>query len=84
MNDQEARLPRLDRDEVPSATQDVFDRFMRERGRVPNLFRIAAHRPAIAETLAAHMNAVMGPGAVDVRLKELLSIRVSHINRCEY
>ena len=41
-------------------------------------------QPVQAATLTAHMQAVMGRGEVDVRLKELLSIRVSHINDCEY
>jgi AhpD family alkylhydroperoxidase len=30
------------------------------------------------------MRAVMGPGEVPVLLKELLSVRVSQINQCEY
>ena len=84
MTDEEGRLPRVTPEAAPEEMRGVFDRFMRERGNVPNLFRVAAHRPAIGETLAAHMRAVMGPGQVDVRLKELISIRVSHINRCEY
>ena len=80
----EARLPRLDADAVPETTRAVFDAFMGARGRVPNLFRVAAHRPAVADTLYAHMLAVMGPGEVSVLLKELLSVRVSQINNCEY
>jgi alkylhydroperoxidase family enzyme len=84
MSDDDGRLPRLGPDDVGGGMRAVFERFIRERGRIPNLFRVAAHRPGIGETLAEHMNAVMGPGTVDVRLKELLSIRVSHINGCEY
>lgn len=84
MNTDEGRLPRIAADEAPAEMRTVFERFMRERGNVPNLFRVAAHRPTIGQTLAEHMRAVMGPGTVDVRLKELISIRVSHINRCEY
>ena len=84
MTENTGRLPRLGPDEASGGMREVFARFMRERGRIPNLFRVAAHRPVIGETLAAHMSAVMGPGTVDERLKELLSIRVSHINGCEY
>jgi alkylhydroperoxidase family enzyme len=82
--EREPRVPRLDRDAVAESVREVFDAFVRERGRVPNLFRVAAHRPAIASTLRAHMNAVMGPGTVDVLLKELVAVRVSRINNCEY
>lgn len=82
--DEEPRVSRLRRDEVTGAVAELFDAFVRERGKVPNLFRVAAHRPEIVSTLRAHMNAVMGPGTVDVLLKELVAIQVSHINNCEY
>ncbi len=84
MIDDQGRLARIEPEDAPEEVRVSFDRFLRERGRVPNLFRVAAHRPSIGATLAEHMRAVMGQGDVDVRLKELISIRVSHINRCEY
>ena len=81
---QESRVPRLAPEEVAADVVPVFDAFVRERGVVPNLFRVAAHRPEIVRTLREHMSAVMGPGTVPVLLKELLSVRVSQINGCEY
>ena len=80
----EPRVPRLAPEDVPAEARRVFDALLAERGRVPNLFRVAAHRPRLMETLYAHMQAVMGAGEVDVLLKELLSVRVSQINGCEY
>lgn len=80
----EPRVSRLDPATAGGPVREVFDAFMRERGKVPNLFRVAAHQPRIVSTLRAHMDAVMGPGEVDELLKELLSIRVSQINDCEY
>ena len=62
----------------------TFDAFVAERGKVPNLYRIAAHNPTIMRTLAAHQKAVMTEGRVSTLLKELLSVRVSHINVCDY
>ena len=82
--EREPRVARLHREDVAGPVGDVFDAFVRERGKVPNLFRVAAHRPEIVATLRAHMNAVMGPGTVDVLLKELVAIQVSQINNCEY
>ena len=79
-----ARLPMVEVDAVPPATAAIFETFMRQRGNVPNLFRIAAQRPPIVETLYAHMQAVMGPGQVSVLLKELVACRVSQVNGCEY
>lgn len=82
--DGEPRVSRVDPATVDGPLRAIFDRFVRQRGAVPNLFRVAAHRPSITETLAAHMTAVMGPGEVSVLLKELVSVRVSQINGCEY
>ncbi len=82
--EREPRVTRLDPSTAEGPVRDVFDAFMRERGKVPNLFRVAAHHPQIVKTLRVHMDAVMGPGEVDVLLKELLSVRVSQINNCEY
>jgi alkylhydroperoxidase family enzyme len=82
--EREPRVARLDREAVADRVRDVFEAFVQERGKVPNLFRVAAHRPEIVATLRAHMNAVMGPGTVDVLLKELIAVIVSQINNCEY
>jgi uncharacterized peroxidase-related enzyme len=74
----------VDVDAAPPAVASIFQTFLRQRGNVPNLFRIAAQRPPIVETLFAHMQAVMGPGQVSVLLKELVACRVSQINGCDY
>lgn len=80
----EARVTRIDPSSAPDAVRPTFDAFIAERGKVPNLYRVAAHAPVIATRLAALQGAVMGPGEVPVLLKELLSTRVSHINLCDY
>ena len=80
----EARLPRIEPSAAPEPVRPTFDAFVAARGKVPNLYRVAAHAPVIATQLAALQGAVMGPGEVPVLLKELLSTRVSHINLCDY
>ena len=81
---EEPRVSRLDPASASGPLRAAFDNLIRQRGKVPNLFRVAGHRPDIAATLAAHLDAVMGPGEVPELLKELLSVRVSHINQCRY
>ena len=80
----EPRLPRIAVESAPEDVRPTFDAFVRERGKVPNLFRVAAHAPRMAARLAALNAEVMGQGEVPVLLKELLSTRVSHINICDY
>jgi alkylhydroperoxidase family enzyme len=81
---EEPRLPRIDPAAAPEEVRRTFEKFIRERGKVPNLFRVSAHAPGITTKLAALNAEVMGPGEVPVLLKELLSTRVSHINLCDY
>ena len=82
--EREPRIERVAPDSANPVVRQSFDAFIKARGKVPNLFRIAAQRPAIEATLAAHLDAVMGPGEVEQQLKELLAVRVSHINRTQY
>ena len=48
------------------------------------MFRTVAHRPEILRTLVAHWRAVLRTGTVPLRLKELVIVRTSQINGCEY
>lgn len=78
------RLSKLSPDQADPETREIFDRFLKERGNIPNMFRTIAHRPEIMKTMTAHFRAVMNTGTVDKKLKEMVAVRVSHINRCRY
>lgn len=78
------RLSKLSPNQVDAASRQVFDQFMRERGNVPNMFRTVAHRPEIMRTMNQHFFTVMNTGTVSRKLKEMISVRVSYLNACEY
>ena len=78
------RVTRLDKSTVDEKTGEIFDTYLKERGNVPNMFRTVAHRPEFLRTMIAHFRTVMNTGTVPTKLKELLTVRVSQINRCEY
>jgi alkylhydroperoxidase family enzyme len=78
------RLSKLDKSQVDAESQEVFEDFLRERGNIPNMFRTVAHRPEIMRTMVAHFRAVMNTGTVPKKLKELVIVRTSQINGCEY
>ena len=79
-----SRISRLDKDQVDSECEKIYDTYLQERGNVPNMFRTVAHRPEIFRTMIAHFRAVMNSGTVSAKLKELVIVRTSQINRCEY
>ena len=78
------RISRLDRSQVDNTTGEIYDTYLKERGNVPNMFRTVAHRPEIFRTMIAHFRAVMNTGTVPAKLKELVIVRTSQINHCEY
>jgi alkylhydroperoxidase family enzyme len=78
------RVSKLSPEQVDGGTRQVFETFLKERGNIPNMFRTVAHRPEILKTLTAHFGAIMNAGTVEKKLKEMIAVRVSHLNQCEY
>ena len=78
------RISRLQRNEVSPSAVTIYDRYLRDRGNVPNMFRTMAHRPEIFETIIAHMEAVLNTGTLPKALKELVIVRTSQLNRTPY
>jgi alkylhydroperoxidase family enzyme len=74
------RISRLNRDQVSGESLAIYDRVLRDRGNVPNMFRTLAHRPQIFQTIIAHMEAVLKTGTLSTALKELCIVRTSQLN----
>jgi alkylhydroperoxidase family enzyme len=79
-----ARIRPLNPADVGPEEADLLQGFQQRRGNIPNMFRTMAYRAEIARTAAAHLSAVFDTGTVDTRLKEMLAVRVSQINDCDY
>ncbi|KAA6465362.1 carboxymuconolactone decarboxylase family protein [Acidobacteria bacterium AB60] len=79
-----SRISRLDRSEVTPELQALFDKVFAQRGNVPNMFRVMAHRPEIFATMQAHFGAVLNTGTVSAKLKELIIVRTSQVNDTPY
>jgi uncharacterized peroxidase-related enzyme len=48
------------------------------------LFRAMAHRPEVLKNFTPLYGAIMGPGAVDRRIKELVYLTCSYANECAF
>ena len=79
-----SRISRLDRTQVTPEISTLFDRVFAQRGNVPNMFRVMAHRPEIFATMQAHFGAVLNSGTVSTKLKELIIVRTSQLNVTPY
>ncbi len=78
------RLRALAKDEVDPSLHADFEAFERARGKVPNLFATLARRPGFMRAAAALLRETLAPGEVSGRLKEMVGVRVSRFNGCEY
>ena len=76
-----SRISRLDRSQVTPEIAALYDKVFAQRGNVPNMFRVMAHRPEIFATMQAHFAAVLNTGTVSTKLKELIIVRTSQVNR---
>ena len=79
-----ARLQTLEREEVAPEVQEIYDKYLQERGNVPNAFKTWAQIPNYLTTLIAHYRAVMFTGNLPFKLKELLVVKVSLTNNSNY
>ncbi|HWA96606.1 MAG TPA: peroxidase-related enzyme [Terracidiphilus sp.] len=79
-----SRISRLDRNDVTPDLAALFDKIYAQRGNVPNMFRVMAHRPEIFSTMQAHFAAVLNTGTVSTKLKELIIVRTSQVNETPY
>ena len=79
-----SRISRVKRSDVSEEMNALFDQIFAERGNVPNMFRVMAHRPEIFATMQAHFAAVLNTGTVPKRLKELIIVRTSQLNQTPY
>lgn len=79
-----SRISRLDRNDVTPDLAALFDKIYAQRGNVPNMFRVMAHRPEIFSTMQTHFAAVLNTGTVSTKLKELIIVRTSQVNETPY
>jgi uncharacterized peroxidase-related enzyme len=79
-----SRISRLERSQVSADLAALYDKAFAQRGNVPNMFRVMAHRPEIFSTMMAHFAAVLNTGTVPTKLKELIIVRTSQVNRTPY
>src|SRR4029077_17681390 len=78
------RIRALTPEQAAPEVRPILEAYLKERGNIPNMFRTVALRPSHLRTMIAHFRTVMNEGTVPPLLKELLWVRVSHLNSCRY
>jgi uncharacterized peroxidase-related enzyme len=79
-----SRITRIPRSQAVGPVREAFEGKIAERGNIPNMYRVFAHRPWLLSTMDAHFAAVMGSGTVPLKLKEMLALQTSRENASRY
>jgi AhpD family alkylhydroperoxidase len=84
MNTQAPRIALLEREAVTPETAAIYDALLAQRGVVPNMFKVLAYNPVIAQNVAGFLKALLGDSALPGWYKELVAVRISILNQSEY
>jgi len=79
-----ARLPYLDRDDLPETYRYLFDNLSRETGQVGNLFRVLAHSPRLLHQFMRLGNDLRHKTRIEPRFRELAILTVGRLTATPY
>lgn len=72
-----ARIDPVEPNGEPPELREVFEQLRSTRGRVPTMYRILAHHPAILTAHRAYFHAALDTGHLNRALKEKIAFRVA-------
>jgi AhpD family alkylhydroperoxidase len=84
MAQNEERVTLLEREAVTLEVAQMYDALLAQRGVVPNMFKVLAHHPGIAQGVAGFLKPLLSDGALSGYYKELVAVRISVLNESEY
>jgi AhpD family alkylhydroperoxidase len=79
-----ARLPYLDREDLPESDRDIFDDMLERFGRIHNLHRAIAHSPVLLRALLHWGEAIRRSTRLEPILRELAIMTVGRLTQCKY
>ena len=82
-----SRIKMIDDDEVKGEVKVLFDAVISMLGRVPNSYRVLARVPLVSKLLLQFNASMQREGAGSLltsKIKEMVIIKTSHINGCNY
>jgi 4-carboxymuconolactone decarboxylase len=78
------RIPMVEPAAEPEALREVFDQLRRTRGRVPGMYRVLAHQPAILAAHRAYFHAALDAGLLPRAFKEKIAYKVARLRNSPY
>ncbi|MDX1483984.1 MAG: carboxymuconolactone decarboxylase family protein [Alphaproteobacteria bacterium] len=79
-----ARLPFIDPTDEPDELRPVFEQLRATRGRVPGMYRLLAHQPAVLAAHRAYFSAALDTGLLPRAFKEKIAFKVARLRGSAY
>lgn len=79
-----ANIEPLDPSQASPDLKESLDTLIRRFGRLPNIFGVMAHRPAVLKHFLPFYAAIMEQGTIAPRHREMAYLKASLINGCKY
>ena len=79
-----ATIAPLPEQQAGAEVKPVYEALKKNVGKVPNFFAMLAHKPEVLKHFVPFYEAIVGPGGVEQKYKELCYLKTSTVNACEY
>ena len=79
-----ARVREVTRDTAPPEVKEIFDAQVETYGFVLNTAKVYANCPPILKATGQMAAAIDTSGLIDAGIKNLVNLRVAHINGCPF
>jgi len=74
----------VSKDQASPEIKEVYQNLEQNFGKVPGFFGTMAHAPQALKNFIPFYGAVMGPGKLEAKYKELAYLKTSQVNGCAY
>jgi uncharacterized peroxidase-related enzyme len=79
-----ALISSLEKDQINEIAKEIYERFEKETGKVPEWAKVMAHRPEILKEFVELFKAIMGQGEIEPLLKWKIALIVSQTLKCPF
>ncbi len=79
-----AIIPSLEKNEVNEIAREVYEKFEKQTGKVPEWVKVMAHSPKIVKEFTELFKVIMGEGKIEPLLKWKIAFVVSNSLRCPF
>jgi hypothetical protein len=79
-----ATIAPVSEERAAAEVKPIYESLKKNVGKVPNFFAMLAHKPEVLKSFVPMYEAIVGPGGVEQKYKELCYLKTSIVNACEY